>query len=101
MLESTMTEGQADSSGIRSIKIDEPCDVVNICFELIYTGSLPFRSAPVTDLDSQVEGTGELPVATVLQVFRLCHRWQLLPFADLLEKYLASKVNEQNIDDLL
>ena len=35
MLESTMQEGQADSSGTRSINVDETSEVVSACVELI------------------------------------------------------------------
>lgn len=86
MLRTPLREGQT-----RRIELPgEPAAAVRALVGLMYTGSL------AGDENEALKDTGIL-----LDVCRLCHRWQLPALAGLLEARLATRVTQENIEALL
>lgn len=104
MLSSSMLEGGRSSdstSSPRSINVDESAETVRTLLELVHVGAFTSEdNGSETGAEgsetSQSSSTGNL-----LEVFRLCHRWQFITIGELLEMHLARKITDENIESIL
>lgn len=99
MLQSSMLEGGSSSGSLgtappRKIRVEESARAVRTLVEMVHIGALTCEE------DVGETGTDEASKA-LLDVFKLCHRWQLLKIGELLEMHLVCMVTHQNIEAML
>lgn len=100
MLGSSFSEGRSSlerGPALRTIRIEESEESVHMLLELLYVGSLPPEdSASEGEVGDRTSSTDHL-----LDVFKMCHRWQLASLSDVVEIRLAQSAAPQNIENLL
>lgn len=107
MLLSTMREGASgqvsSGSAARQIHVEDTAATVRTLIELLYTGGLPAAAD-----GAEREVSQAVPVLTpllsteMLDIFKLCHRWQIQGLAELVENHLAGLVTGgQNLLQML